>query len=215
MAYKMKRFAMGVSALFVAVSGIVIAGPCLYNTPIITLLVIMLCWAGIEFYIGFFRPIEGIVPSHPLIAIARMLWVLFVIYSWFDFRLGWTKINVPSWALIILLSACSIGLLIRVWAVIHLGSSFTYDVKCPEGKVLVQTGPYRFIRHPSYLGICLLAPLPGLVLGSVLGFIGLAFTTVAQTILRILVEERILETEFGETFLEYKRKTYSLLPFVY
>lgn len=211
----MMKSAMGVSAFIVALLGPAVAGPDIFDPFIISLIVLMLAWAGIEFYIGFSRPVEGIEPSHPAIKISRMLWLMFVVYSWLDLRNGWTISALPSWSVAALLSFCVIALAIRISAIIHLGKSFSYDVRRPAGNALICTGPYRFIRHPAYLGIIILATLPGLIVGSVVGFIGLALTTLVQTLMRIKAEDKMLAQEFGEAFREYARKTKRLLPFVY
>ena len=79
----------------------------------------------------------------------------------------------------------------------------------------MRTGPYRWIRHPSYLGMCLLASLPGFLMGSLLGGIGLTLTTIPQTIVRIWAEEQMMEQEFGDKFRVYQRRSYRLVPFVY
>ena len=47
------------------------------------------------------------------------------------------------------------GLLLRWWAIIVLGRFFTVDVSIAEGHELIESGPYRFIRHPSYTGALL------------------------------------------------------------
>jgi protein-S-isoprenylcysteine O-methyltransferase Ste14 len=211
----MQKSAMAISASMVALSGLAIAGPGLFDPFIMTLISCMLAWAAVELYIGFSRPLEGIVPSGPVIKISRMLWLPCVVYSWLDFRNGWTRIPLPSWASVLLLALCFAALALRFWAVRHLGKSFTYDVKRPTGNVLIQTGPYRCVRHPGYLGIIVLATLPGLLVGSIAGFIALLLATLAHTIARLLAEEKMLEEEFGETFRAYRRNTYLLLPFVF
>lgn len=215
MANVMKRLAMAMSALFVVVSGLIVAWPRLADPFVISLLGVMLLWAGVEFWIGFSRPFEGITLSRPLVRVTRMMWPPFAVYAWLDFRYGWTRIDLPYPTSMAILIISLAGLALRVWAVVHLGNSFSYDLTRPRGKFLVQSGPYRLVRHPSYLGICILAALPGLILGSVPGFIGMTLATVIHTVFRLTAEEKILEEEFGETFRAYERKTYRLLPFIY
>lgn len=211
----MKRYAMGVSALLVIFIGILAGHVSWLDPDYIILFVILLFWAGVEFFIGLCRSYEGKAPSKLSIRLLRMLWLAFVIYSWLDFRYGWTKAAFPMWFKTLLLGFCIFGLIIRLWSVIHLGGSFSYDLKCPEGKALITSGPYRLIRHPSYLGMCLIATVPALVLGSLVGFAGLAASTVIHTITRVQIEESILEQEFGQVFLDYKQKSYRLIPYVY
>ncbi len=139
----------------------------------------------------------------------------FAIYSWVDIRFHWSTAELPPWFLALLLALCSAGLLIRIWAVIHSGKSFSYDVKKPESGNLIKTGPYRFIRHPAYLGILILMSLPGLILGSIPGFIGMLLTTLVPVILRSKAEDELLEAEFGEDYIKYKQSTFGLIPFIY
>jgi len=44
------------------------------------------------------------------------------------------------------------GLVIRAWAIVLLGRFFTNDVRVHPGQTVVDTGPYRWVRHPSYTG---------------------------------------------------------------
>jgi protein-S-isoprenylcysteine O-methyltransferase len=44
------------------------------------------------------------------------------------------------------------GLALRTWAVVLLGPWFTWNVTVQAGQQLIDRGPYRFIRHPSYTG---------------------------------------------------------------
>jgi protein-S-isoprenylcysteine O-methyltransferase len=49
-----------------------------------------------------------------------------------------------------------LGLLLRWWSIIHLGRFFTVDVVIATDHRVVDSGPYRFIRHPSYSGVLLI-----------------------------------------------------------
>ena len=48
------------------------------------------------------------------------------------------------------------GLALRVWAIAALGSGFRTTVEVEPGQAVVSSGPYRWIRHPSYAGLLLL-----------------------------------------------------------
>ena len=185
-------------------------------TPVIIILsILLLIWAAVEFYIGLSRPCEGLTPSHLLIKIDRMIWPFLIIYSWLDFSHHWTSLVFPAWINALLISSCILSLVLRVWAVVHLGESFSYDVKKPEGEILVTTGPYRIIRHPAYLAVCVLGSFPGLILGSIPGFVGMLAATSFIVVCRINAEEKILEKEYGDIFIAYKRRSHKLIPFIY
>ncbi|KAF0221452.1 MAG: Isoprenylcysteine carboxyl [Geobacteraceae bacterium] len=211
----MKKFAMTIAASITLLPALIFSNSIVFSIFIIILIAILLSWVSIEFYIGITRPCQGTEPKQPLLMISRMFWLFFVIYSWADIRYHWSTAEFSSWFMALLVALCSAGLLIRIWAVIHLGKSFSYDVKMPESGKLIKTGPYRFSRHPAYLGILILGSLPGLILGSIPGFIGMLLTTLVPVIIRAKAEDELLEAEFGENYMKYKQSTFGLIPFVY
>jgi protein-S-isoprenylcysteine O-methyltransferase Ste14 len=50
-----------------------------------------------------------------------------------------------------------VGIEFRAWSMRTLGRFFTFQLGVSNGQHIVQTGPYRFVRHPSYTGIVLMA----------------------------------------------------------
>jgi len=79
----------------------------------------------------------------------------------------------------------------------------------------VRAGPYRWIRHPAYLGVILCGSGLGLAIGAPLsaGVIAvLQFSTYAR---RIGMEEKMLAEEFGAEHEAYRRSSWRLLPFVF
>jgi protein-S-isoprenylcysteine O-methyltransferase Ste14 len=211
----MKKLSMGLAALMTIAPAPFAIGAISPDPIIKILIIVILSWACVEFYIGLSRPCKGKAPSLSLVKIGRMVWPLFIVYSWLDFRHNWTRLYFPSWFYALLILSCILALVVRIWAVIHLGKSFSYDVNRPEGGILITTGPYRVVRHPAYLAVCILGSFPGLILGSILGFIGMLTTTVFTVVYRTNAEEQMLEKEFGDLFTKYKRNTYRLFPFIY
>jgi protein-S-isoprenylcysteine O-methyltransferase Ste14 len=87
-------------------------------------------------------------------------------------------------------------------------------VQQDRGQVVVQTGPYRFVRHPMYAGaIPVMTGMP-LWLGSVAGVLAAA-VPLTFVILRLLIEERVLRAELPG-YAEYMRKVrWRIVPFVW
>lgn len=96
----------------------------------------------------------------------------------------------------------------------YLGKFFTINLSIQDGHKLIQSGPYRFVRHPRYTGIILLSLGLAMVFAS---SVGLVFTVaiLINLILRIGREEKMLAAEFGQEWTDYRSKTKSLIPFVY
>jgi protein-S-isoprenylcysteine O-methyltransferase Ste14 len=58
------------------------------------------------------------------------------------------------------------GLALRWWSIRTLGRSFTVDVRIRVGQTVVDSGPYRWVRRPSYTGLLLICIGVGLALGN-------------------------------------------------
>ena len=109
-----------------------------------------------------------------------------------------------------------VGIALRLYAIKVLGRSFTTSVAVAPAQTLIETGPYRLIRHPSYTGI--LITLLGLGLSltsnwlSLLVIMGCALIGFSY---RIRVEEHVLQEYLGQRYQEYMRRTKRLIPFVF
>jgi len=107
------------------------------------------------------------------------------------------------------------GLAIRWYAIVHLGRFFTVNVAIAAGHRLIDTGPYRFVRHPSYTG-ALMAFL-GLAL-CLANWASLAVMLVPVFLVflrRMHVEEEALLQAFGNQYRDYMHRTKRLIPAVY
>jgi protein-S-isoprenylcysteine O-methyltransferase Ste14 len=97
----------------------------------------------------------------------------------------------------------------------QLGRNFTGDVKASADQVIVRTGAYSVLRHPSYAAGILMNVSFGLALGSwasVVVLVGVGFGVYGY---RIAVEERALTAAIGEPYREFCRTRRRLIPFVY
>ena len=104
------------------------------------------------------------------------------------------------------------GAALRLWAIVTLGRWFTYDVRVAEGQPVVTTGPYRWVRHPSYTGVLLLLFGVGLTLGNWLSLLFIATLPTVGLILRIRVEEAALHTTLGPSYDRYAATKPHLFP---
>ena len=107
------------------------------------------------------------------------------------------------------------GLVFRWLAIITLGRFFTVDVTIERDHELVERGPFRWVRHPSYTGVLL--AFVGLALtlrnwGAILVVVVPIFIAFVR---RMNVEEDALGTALGEKYGEYMRRTKRLIPGVY
>lgn len=107
------------------------------------------------------------------------------------------------------------GQLLRWWSIATLGRLFNVTVAIREDHRLVERGPYRFLRHPSYTALLLVHAGAGLCFGNVLTLIVLTVPVAAALLYRMHVEEQVLVHELGPSYLEYMGRTSRLIPRIY
>ncbi|MBI0583964.1 MAG: isoprenylcysteine carboxylmethyltransferase family protein [Methanomassiliicoccus sp.] len=107
-----------------------------------------------------------------------------------------------------------VGLGLYLASRLYLGRFFSEKVRIIQGHKLVAKGPYRYIRHPVYLGEMLYFLSIPAIFGSLLGFV-IMLTIVPILIYRIGYEEKVLSTEFGQEYEDYASRTWKLIPFLY
>lgn len=104
------------------------------------------------------------------------------------------------------------GLVVRLWAVVTLGRSFSTFLDVRPGQSIVQHGPYRWVRHPSYTGLWLIVLGFGVGAAHWLCLIVCATLPLAGLLPRMAVEEKELTRVLGDEYAAYQRRTYRLVP---
>jgi protein-S-isoprenylcysteine O-methyltransferase Ste14 len=113
------------------------------------------------------------------------------------------------------ISLVSLGLIIRWIAIATLKKSFTVNVSVSEDQKLVQSGIYKHIRHPSYLGSLLSFLGLGLVFHNWLTLIIIFIPILSSFLYRIYVEEKVLRDVLGIEYINYIKRSKKLIPKVY
>ena len=121
---------------------------------------------------------------------------------------GYTPVTIG----LVLLAA---GVLFRLWAVVALGRLFTFRVAIQSRHRLVRTGPYRFVRHPSYSGVLLACVGIGVADANLLCLAVLLLLPLAGILVRIRLEERTLTEALGDDYRQYAAATARLVPLVW
>lgn len=120
-----------------------------------------------------------------------------------------------SWSVWVGAAVCLSGTALRVWSMRTLGRYFTHVVRVTPDQQVVQTGPYRLIRHPSYTGGALAALGIGISMGNALTALLLGAPFLLGAAVRIRVEEKALAETIGAPYREYMTRTKRLIPYVY
>jgi protein-S-isoprenylcysteine O-methyltransferase Ste14 len=106
------------------------------------------------------------------------------------------------------------GMALRLYAIKVLGAFFTTTLAVASEQTVIETGPYRLIRHPSYTGFLITVLGFGLTLTNWLSLLVLMGCTALGFWYRIQVEEHVLQDQLGRRYQEYMRRTKRLIPFV-
>jgi protein-S-isoprenylcysteine O-methyltransferase Ste14 len=98
------------------------------------------------------------------------------------------------------------------WARVHLGELWSADVTRKEGHRIVETGPYRLVRHPIYTGFIVFYGGIALLCATGLSLIAITLLTIGFW-LKASLEEQFLCEELGPTvYAEYRARTPMLIP---
>jgi len=107
------------------------------------------------------------------------------------------------------------GIVLRWYAILSLGRFFTVNVAIASDHQLVEAGPYRWVRHPSYTGALLAFLGLGLCLDNWASLAALMVPVSVVFWWRMRIEEAALLGTFGERYRDYMRRTRRLIPLIY
>jgi protein-S-isoprenylcysteine O-methyltransferase Ste14 len=141
-------------------------------------------------------------------ALAGSIWIGILLPGW----LPWLDLPAPGAFAAAGLVLIWVGLAVRIWAVLALGRSFSTFLQVDAQQAVVTRGPYRWVRHPSYSGLLLIALGFGLGAGNWLSLLICAVLPGLALARRISVEEAELVRMLGESYRGYQRATHRLVP---
>jgi protein-S-isoprenylcysteine O-methyltransferase Ste14 len=107
------------------------------------------------------------------------------------------------------------GLIIRISSILTLKQYFTYSVARVEDQVIIETGLYKTIRHPGYLGQLIIFLGISISLSNWLSILVMMIPITLGYLYRINVEEKFMIEQLGENYLNYQKRTKRLIPMVY
>lgn len=96
----------------------------------------------------------------------------------------------------------------------YLAKQFSIEVTLQKDHKLIQSGPYKVIRHPRYLGILVFFTGISLTFRSLLGIM-LVIVLSAVLVWRVFAEEKMMHQEFGKEWEAYRAKTWRLIPYLF
>lgn len=140
--------------------------------------------------------------------------LLFGRWEWWPAWLRWRLVPESSLAVAWLGLALTVaGIGFALWARLFLGRNWSGRVTIKEEHELIQSGPYALVRHPIYSGFLLAVLGTALVQGHVRSLLAFPFALLGWSF-KLRLEESFMAQQFGNAYLEYKRRVKALVPFV-
>ncbi len=143
-----------------------------------------------------------------------LLWICWIIIFAVSFGFAGKSIALlPSWTYYIGIVAMISGIVLRQWSIAVLGRYFSTVIGIQKNQTVVDRGPYRFVRHPSYTGVLLIVVGLGLAVqswGAVVVAVVLFGVAYGH---RMLLEEKVLISALGDSYLQYMKRTKRIIPF--
>jgi len=149
------------------------------------------------------------------------IWLLTISISmgyWLSFIIASTKTGrIYHWNTFFVIGSllALTGLIIRVTSIMKLKQQFTYSVTKIENHELIETGLYKIIRHPGYLGQLIIFLGISVCLSNWLSILLMIIPVLSGYLNRINVEERFMIEQMGEKYLDYRKRTKRLIPSIY
>jgi protein-S-isoprenylcysteine O-methyltransferase Ste14 len=153
-----------------------------------------------------------------LLSIAGVLTMAQYIVAGLDVRFGWTPRVWPQLPLALQIGALvvsALGYALATWAMVA-NAFFTKVVRLQteRGHAVATGGPYRYVRHPSYVGEIAFSLAAAIVLGSLWALIP-GVLLAALFVVRTALEDRMLQQELEGYRAYAARVRYRLLPGVW
>jgi protein-S-isoprenylcysteine O-methyltransferase Ste14 len=147
------------------------------------------------------------------------VWILIAISfsgAWFPVIFGFGRLlALGDWLTWVGVAIMISGVVFRRYVISFLGKFFTATVQIHKDHQLIKAGPYRYIRHPSYLGILILALGNGIALANWISLLLCIVLPAIGIMQRIKVEEKELYYHFGEQYQNYRKSTWRIIPHIY
>lgn len=149
------------------------------------------------------------------------LWLLYGLITLgyaLSFSIGATKLGrVYPWNTFFAMgmALAAIGLAVRIHSIQTLKQFFTYSVTKVDNQKIVESGLYKFIRHPGYLGQLMIFFGISISVSNWLSVLLMMVPVTVGYLYRIQVEERFMLKEMGEDYLDYRSRTKKIIPMIY
>jgi protein-S-isoprenylcysteine O-methyltransferase Ste14 len=148
----------------------------------------------------------------------RWLYGLITLGYALSFSIGATRIGrIYAWNTLFAvgMGLFVIGFIIRIHSLLTLKQYFTYSVAKVENHKIIESGLYKFIRHPGYLGQLIIFLGISISISNWLSILAMMIPVTIGYLYRIKLEERFMLEQMGEDYLNYQNRIKRIIPRIY
>lgn len=182
---------------------------------IVALVELGLCW--VVWSLAFVKPRKQAAGKKKVVRAPASKWG--IILAMIGFWLIWAYVRPAGFekSALSLIASMILGppSVALAWAATrHLGRHWRYEAALSEDHELIQTGPYRWVRHPIY------ASMLGMLLATGAAwtwwpmFVAAVIVFLAGTEIRVRAEDGLLAERFQESFIAYRSRVPAYIPFI-
>ncbi|XOV93181.1 MAG: methyltransferase family protein [Bacteroidota bacterium] len=178
---------------------------------------VYLFWLGSEIYIAR-RRAKSTDKQNADRGSLYLLWIVLIIGNIVSLKISNQTEYYISQSVVIQylgLGIILLGVLLRLIIVRSLGQYFTVNVTIRESHQLKTDGFYTHVRHPSYSALILSFMGFGVSLNNWMSLAVVTICAFGSFLYRINLEEKVLIDHFGQEYLDYRKKTRRLIPFIF
>jgi protein-S-isoprenylcysteine O-methyltransferase Ste14 len=119
-----------------------------------------------------------------------------------------------SWQIALAVVFFVLGILLSWTSTRALGRQWRIDAGLSSDHELIMAGPYRFVRHPIYTSMLCVLLATGFVVTSLPLFLLAIAVFLFGTEIRVRIEDKLLASQFGNTFHQYRQNVPAYIPFL-
>jgi protein-S-isoprenylcysteine O-methyltransferase Ste14 len=182
---------------------------------IIAWVFLAVCW--IAWIMAFIKPRRSAAGQRKVVRAASSRWGIFLVML--GYACVWTFVHPTGFhkSSLSLIASILVGppAVALVWmATRHLDKQWRFEAALSQDHELIQTGPYRWLRHPIYTSMLAMLIQVGLIKAWWPLFVAGIMFYIIGTEIRIHAEEKLLSARFGDQFNRYRRATSAYIPFI-
>jgi len=160
------------------------------------------------------KTIPGPVKENLTLRLFMLAGTLMLVGSITEFLVRGQNWNWVTWVTFLAGWVCAVlSFALRRQAIAALGRFWSLHVEIRENHEFVQSGPFRWMRHPTYFSMMLELLALGLIMNAFWTLLIVALIFVPALLMRLRLEETALVEKFGETYKNYQLSTPALFPY--